>query len=135
MPDMLGQGSAWLEDQRHKHLSRPVVYQRGEESIELAATIGRTEFEQVDQSGLVNKIESRDFLVRRSDLILDGAPSLPKAGDRIREVNSEHVFIYEVMSPLGGPSGGEPPFRYSDPDRHTLRIHTKHVGTASGGGN
>ena len=126
MPDMLGQGSTWLEDQRHKHLSRPVVYQRGEESIELAATIGRTEFEQVDQSGLVNKIESRDFLVRRSDLILAGAPSLPKSGDRIREMSGEQVFIYEVMSPLGG---NETPFRYSDPNRHTLRIHTKHVGT------
>lgn len=126
MPDMLGQGSTWLEDQRHKHLSRPVVYQRGEESIELSATIGRTEFEQVDQSGLVNKIESRDFLVRRSDLILAGAPSLPKSGDRIREESGEQVFIYEVMSPLGG---NEPPFRYSDPNRHTLRIHTKHIGT------
>jgi hypothetical protein len=126
MPDMLGQGSAWLEDQRHKHLSRSVVYQRGEESIELAATIGRTEFEQVDQSGMVNKIESRDFLVRRSDLILGGAPSLPKPGDRIRETSDEQIFIYEVMSPLGG---NEPPFRYSDPNRHTLRIHTKHVGT------
>lgn len=131
MPDMLGQGSKWLEDQRHKHLSRPVVYQRGEESIELSATVGRTEFEQVDQSGMVNKIESRDFLVRRSDLILDGAPSLPKAGDRIRETSGNEVFIYEVMSPLGG---NEPPFRYSDPNRHTLRIHTKHVGTVPGGG-
>ena len=36
--------------------------------------------------------------------------------------------LYEVMAP-----GGEPPFRYSDPYRRTLRIHTKHVGRAPGG--
>jgi hypothetical protein len=34
------------------------------------------------------------------------------------------VLVYEVNAP-----GGEPPFRFSDPDRRTLRIHTKHIGT------
>lgn len=127
MPDMLAQGSAWLEDQRHAHLTRPVVYERGGETLELLATIGRTLFEQVDASGgVVQKLESRDFLLRTSDLILGGRPTLPKSGDRIRETSGEQVFVYEVMTPLGG---NEPPFRYSDPNRRTLRVHTKHIGT------
>lgn len=127
MPDMLAQGLAWLEDQRHAHLTRQVVYERGGETIEVLATIGRTLFEQVDASGgVVQKFESRDFLVRASDLVLGGRPTLPKSGDRIRETSGEQVVVYEVLTPLGG---NEPPYRYSDPNRRTLRIHTKHIGT------
>jgi len=122
--DLLERGSAWLEDQRTRHLSRTVTYLRGGDSIDVAATIGRTEFEQVDEYGAVHKMESRDFLVLTTDLVLDGVQTLPKAGDRIREADGGRTFVYEVMAP-----GNEPPFRYSDPYRRTLRIHTKHVGT------
>ncbi|GJQ27312.1 MAG: hypothetical protein HBSAPP02_23440 [Phycisphaerae bacterium] len=101
-----------------------VTYQRGNQSVELAATIGRTEFEQADHFGVIHRTQSRDFLVRAADLVLGGEPALPVAGDRIREGDGEKTFVYEVMAP-----GGEPPFRYSDPYRRTLRIHTKHVTT------
>lgn len=124
MPDMLEQGLAWLDDQRHRHMSRTVVYQRGTDAVELAATTGRTEFEQVDEHGTVIKLQSRDFLVRTADLELAGARTLPQAGDRVRETVGVQTFVYEVMAP-----GGEPPWRYSDPYRKALRIHTKHVGT------
>lgn len=124
MTDVLDKGSAWLEDQRTRHMTRMVVYQRGGDSMELAATIGRTEFEQADEFGVIHKIESRDYLVRTAELVLAGVQTLPKAGDRIRESDGAKTFIYEVMAP-----GNEPPYRYSDPYRRTLRIHTKHVGT------
>jgi hypothetical protein len=124
VPDLLEQGAAWLEDQRHKHMTRTVVYERGTDSVELAATVGRTEFEQADDYGTVHRLESRDYLVRTIDLVLAGEATLPKAGDRIREADGEQTFICEVMAP-----GTEPPFRYSDPYRKTLRIHTKHVAT------
>ena len=124
MTDLLEQGAAWLEDQRHQHMTRTVYYERGIESIGLAATIGRTEFEQVDEYGIVHKIESRDFLVRTADLAFGGKPILPQTGDRIRESRGMQVFVYEVMAP-----GAEPPFRYSDLYRKTLRIHTKHAST------
>jgi hypothetical protein len=126
MPDLLETGSAFLDDQRHQHMTRTVTYQRGADSVELAATIGRTEFEQADDYGVVHKIESRDFLVRTADLVLASEQTLPKAGDRIRETEGSQTFVYEVMAP-----GTEPPFRYSDPYRKTLRIHTKQVGTES----
>jgi len=122
--DLLERGSAWLEDQRTRHLSRTVTYLRGGDSVDLPATIGRTVFEQADEYGAVHKLKSRDFLVLTTDLVLDGVQTLPKAGDRIREPDGGRTFVYEVMAP-----GNEPPFRYSDPYRRTLRIHTKHVGT------
>ena len=124
MADVLAQGSAWLEDQRHKHMTRTVVYERGTDSVELAATVGRTEFEQADEYGTVHRIESRDYLVRTTDLVLATTQTLPKAGDRIRETDGEQTFVYEVMAP-----GTERPFRYSDPYRKTLRIHTKLIDT------
>ncbi|MCK6485459.1 MAG: hypothetical protein L6R00_15130 [Phycisphaerae bacterium] len=124
MTDVLERGSAWLEDQRNRHMTRMVTYQRGGESAELAATIGRTEFEQADEFGVIHRIESRDYLVLTADLMLAGVQTLPKAGDRVRETDGAKTFVYEVMAP-----GSKPPFRYSDPYRRTLRIHTKHVAT------
>lgn len=124
MADLLEQGSAFLEDQRHRHMTRPVVYRRASDEVSVSATIGRTVFEQADDRGLVSRIESRDFLVRAEDLVLAGSAVLPKAGDSVRDSQDGRTFIYEVMAP-----GGEPPFRFSDPYRRTLRIHTKHVGT------
>jgi len=124
MPDVLEKGLAWLDDQRHAHMTRTVVYQRGADAVEIAATIGRTEFEQIDEHGVVQRLQSRDFLVRTADLVLAGAPTLPKAGDRIRETAGAQTLVYEVMAP-----GNGPPWRYSDPYRKALRIHTKHVAT------
>lgn len=105
-------------------MTRMVTYQRGGDAVDVVATIGRTEFEQADEFGVIHKIESRDYLVLTADLVLAGVQTLPKAGDRIRETDGAQTFVYEVMAP-----GNEPPFRYSDPYRRTLRIHTKHVAT------
>ncbi|HPM25049.1 MAG TPA: hypothetical protein PLP66_14170 [Phycisphaerae bacterium] len=123
MPDRLEQGAAWLEDQRTRHMSRTVTYLRGDDSVDVAATIGRTEFEQADEYGVVHRTESRDFLVLTDALVLGDKAVLPQTGDRVRETAGDQIFLYEVMAP-----GGEPPYRYSDPYRRTLRIHTKHVG-------
>lgn len=124
MTDLLEKGSTWLEDQRTRHLTRLVTYQRGANSVEIKATVGRTVFEQADDFGVIQKTESRDFLALAADLVLNGERVLPKAGDHAREVQGDQVFVYEVMAP-----GTEPPFRYSDAYRQTLRIHTKHVAT------
>ncbi len=124
MTDMLEQGASWLDAQRHQHMTRSVSYARGASTVEVQATIGRTVFEQADEYGIVTKTESRDYLIRRADLVLDGQATLPKRGDQIRETDGETTFVYEVLSP-----GDEPVFRYSDPYRKALRIHTKHIAT------
>jgi hypothetical protein len=131
MADLLQRGAMFLEDQRHRHMTRPVVYQRGAESVEAQATVGRTVFEQTDQFGIVHRTESRDYLIRAADLVLAGERTLPKVGDRVRETLEDRALIYEVMAPgtaSGGGGGGEPPFRFSDPERITLRVHTKFIG-------
>ncbi|MCL2640724.1 MAG: hypothetical protein FWD53_07760 [Phycisphaerales bacterium] len=120
MTDLLQKGMAWLEDQRTKFMTQSVVYQRGEDSVEVPATIGTTTFNVDDGGGALLRIESRDYLIRAADLVLGGNAILPKRGDRIRETSGSQVFIYEVMAP-----GDEPCWRWSDGYRQTLRIHTK----------
>lgn len=122
--DVLERGSLWLEAMRHEHQTTPVTYTDGQASVVLPATIGRTEFEQLNEYGVVQMIESRDFLIRAADLSLNGQVILPSAGHRIREEDGANVFVYEVMAP-----GSQQPWRYSDPNLKTLRVHTKHVDT------
>ncbi|MCC6910377.1 MAG: hypothetical protein IT430_20775 [Phycisphaerales bacterium] len=105
-------------------MTRTITYHRGNSSVQLQATLGQTSFEQSDEYGIVQKVESRDFLVRTGDLILEGQMVLPSAGDLIRDMEAGSVFVCEVSAP-----GHEPPFRYSDPYRKALRIHTKHIAT------
>ena len=124
MADMLEQGATWLDDQRHQHMTRAVTYVRGTSTVDVQATIGRTVFEQVDEFGVVTKTESRDYLIRTADIVLNGLATLPTRGDQIRETDGTSTFVYEVLSP-----GDEPVFRYSDPYRKALRIHTKHIAT------
>jgi len=126
MGDILEQGSAWLEEQRHKYRTLAVSYHRGSDSVTVQTTIGRTVFEVDDGMGILEKIESRDFLILASDLVLAGRPALPQRGDRIKEMSGDKVYIYEVLAP-----GKEPHYRFSDLYRKTLRIHTKQVDTES----
>ncbi len=131
MADLLDMGARWLEDQRHRHMTKTVTYQRGAEAVDVQATVGRTVFEQADDlaaGGVVRRTESRDFLVRAVDLLLGGQRVLPRAGDRVRETDADtgRVFVYEVSAP--GSSSGAPVFGYADPCRCTFRIHTTLVG-------
>ena len=122
MPDLLEQGSAWLEDQRNKHMTRTVTYHRGGASVDVAATVGKTVFQLDDGAGAVLRVESRDYLILTADLMLSGQVTLPQRGDRIRELQGSTVFVHQVAS-----FGDEPAWRYSDLYRRTLRIHTKQV--------
>lgn len=122
MADLLEWASAWLDGMRAKYLARTVTYCRGEESVEVQATLGRTVFEIADAYGVVEQSESRDFLIPAADLVLGEAVTLPERGDRIRETHDGKVFVYEVMAP-----GKEPHYRFSDVYRRTLRIHTRQV--------
>lgn len=124
MADMLARGMQWLTQQRTEHMSQPVTYVRGADSVTLPATIGRTEFEIDDGQGLLQKYESRDFLVQTADLVLDGSATLPERGDLVRETQGATTYVYEVLAP-----GQERAWRYSDPYRQALRIHTKHIDT------
>jgi hypothetical protein len=122
--DLLDKGSAWLEGQRKKHATREVTYSRGVLSVVVKATIGRTLFEQDDGAGVIVRMQVRDYLIDTADLVLAGEQTLPAKGDRIAEIDAGQKHTYEVL-----PLGGEQHWRYSDPYRRTLRIHTKLIET------
>lgn len=122
MGDLLRDAETWLERKRRNFVTHLVEYSDGDDSVEVLATVGRTEFEQTDEYGLVHRLESRDFLITAADLVLKGAAVTPRTGARIREVQSGDAVIYEVLA-----TGPLPPFQYSDSQRITYRIHTKQV--------
>ncbi len=123
MTDLLRVGSDWLEGRRHDYAARAVTYRRGATSVELAATVGRTEYDVDTGHGIVERYESRDYLLRTADLVLAGESTTPEAGDRIEEVIADQTVVYGVMAPAG-----EPVWAYSDPGRLTMRVHTKQIG-------
>src|SRR3990172_1965362 len=120
MGDMLARGQAWLAAQQKTHASRSVVYRRGGRSVTLDATIGKTIREYTDGYGATIVDEARDYLVHATDLVLGGERVLPLAGDTIDEIGGSETHVYEVTA-----LGPEPAYRYSDPGRVRLRIHTK----------
>lgn len=122
--NLLERASNWLEDRRTEHATSTVTYQRGNDTVVVSASIGRTIFDVDNGFGVVERTETRDFLVLTDELVLGGARTLPERGDRVRETQGTTTFVYEVMAP-----GKEPHWRYSDPYRKALRIHTKHVST------
>ena len=124
MPDLLAFGMDWLADRLKAFAARTVVYRRGTEDVTVAAVIGRTLLKLDDGYGGVRmEWTDRDFLIRPEDLVLGGNTVLPERGDTIRETVETTTFVYEVMAP-----GKEPAWRWSDPHRQMLRIHTKQVG-------
>jgi hypothetical protein len=122
MGDLLETGLGWLADQFKAHASRDVTYQRGALEAVVRATVGRTEFELADDHGGVTRFESRDFLILAADLVLGATATLPQYGDHIVETQGALTFIYQVLD-----QDGRPLYRFSDPYRKLLRIHTKRV--------
>lgn len=124
---MLQKGVEWLDAKRKACMSSSVVYTRPSilGFVGLQATLGETVFDQVDEFGVVHRFESRDFLITAADLVLGGVVTLPVVGDRIILTMNGKVRTYEVMAP-----GDEQPYRFCDPHRVMLRIHTKFLSEA-----
>ena len=120
MTDLLQTGAAWLAAQMQKFASQSVVYVRGTQSIPLLATIGRTEFEESDAYGVVQRVVSRDYLFPASALASLTGSSRPQRDDEIHETRDGVLYRYQVIAPQG-----EPHWRYSDAYQQSLRVHTK----------
>ena len=119
---MLRKGQEWLSSKLTEHASHKVVYRRNELGAVLKATIGKSMYDQDDGEGIVTRSQVRDFLIDTQSLLLSVIGSLPRRGDTIVEIDGDTTFIFEVMA-----LGGDPPWRYSDPFRLKLRIHTKQI--------
>jgi len=129
--DFLQRGVAWLDRQRVQHLSQCVTYQRGGESIPIAATLGQTTVEITDDTGATVQSPQMDFIVSADALVLGGTIIVPKVGDRILVIASTGVagaagvaktLVYEVLSL---PDGRH--YRSCDGNGLMLRIHAKQV--------
>jgi hypothetical protein len=122
--DLLRDGLDWLDRQRERFLARTIRYRRGAREVELLATIGRTVFRLDVGMGVTQRIEARDYLISAARFADLGSFRNPERGDRISEDEDGKRHTYEVLAP-----GGEPPWRWSDPHRRGLRIHTKYLTT------
>ena len=124
MGDLLRQGSQWLAGVLKQHAASQVTYSRPptddeEEPLEseIAATLGKTDYEKLDQYGLPVGATATDFLVSATDFT--GTFGEPQVGDRI-------VFAGAVFEVLELP--GQGCWRWSDGFGNTMRIHTKRIG-------
>jgi len=118
--DLLRQGTQWLGDMLKQHASSRVTYRRDQASHEIDATFGRTEYEVEDEHGLRVGAEVIDFLVSAEAFPFEE----PEAGDQIIADGPDgQAVVYEVMD-----LAGQGRWRWSDPYRTTMRIHTKEVG-------
>jgi len=117
MQDMIAAGAAWFDDQRRKHLSVYVTYQRvgavGTSSVPV--TIGMSRWDSVDAAGQVTRYETRDYLVSVDDL-----QQPPARGDTITEVDYRgRRCVYEVSAP-----GGQAAWQWADRGQRIRRVHT-----------
>jgi hypothetical protein len=121
--DLLEQAVSWLDGMRQSHLSRAVTYQRGDDSVEVAATLGATSYDVADEAGATVEAKATDFIVAANALILGGVQVAPRVGDRIQVATAEMTLTYEVLA-----LGGTAHYRPCDPAGRLLRIHAKVIG-------
>lgn len=128
MADMLQKGAAWLAGKLRDHVSREVVYvrgagQSGEIRRTMPATVGRTRYEVTDELGGVRlEYTDRDFLIVTEEFRAGGLLEEPQEGDRVEEAVGGATLVYEVAPPPGRTA-----WRYDDPYRTMIRVHTKQI--------
>lgn len=120
---MLETGERWLADMQQRFAAQDVVYLRLLASVDVPATIGRSQFDVEDVQGGLLRVETRDYIIPADQLVLNDTPITPTAGDRIREAG----YTYEVSSP--GP--GIAVWQWDGQQRVRYRIHTKLVANPS----
>ena len=111
--NMLENGLHWLAKKQKQHVSSPVDYCRNELRHSVDATLGRTEYEIVDDHGFRITTHSIDFLINAADLDL-----IPKVGDQI--ICNE--IVHEVLE-----LGNSDCWCWCDPHSIRRRIHTKRL--------
>jgi len=122
--DLLKSGLASLSVWRKEHRGRIVTYSRGEDEVEITATVDRSRFPIVTEEGQEIDFMVRDYIVDVADLVLGDETVTPAEGDKIADEDAdEKACIYEVMAP----GTGEPAWRWTDGYRRAFRIHTKLV--------
>jgi len=118
--DLLAAGASWLAGQLKTAAGRDVTYRRNGQDVTVTATIGRSQFESQNQSGVIENWESRDYLLPLADLPFGE----PLRGDVLVEAIGGDVLEFEVAAPRGVPG-----FHFGDAFRSIVRVHTKAIET------
>ena len=122
--DQLAIGAAWLAQENARSAASDVLYVRAASSATVRAKFGQRAIEVDDGNGIFTRIESWDFIILRSELLLDDVPITPSVGDKILFGDQGTAVVYEVISPAGLPAS-----QWSDHLQLAYRIHTKYAGT------
>ena len=122
--DLMSKGMAWLGKMRRRHGSTLVVYERAGHTeaetrrLRVMAALGRS---GAEAEGSVPSLRidagDIDFLIAAADLALDGVPFEPGRDDRIILAANGGIHVYDLL-----PRDGDPPWRWSDPQKTTYRI-------------
>lgn len=97
-----------------------IVYSRPStgDSVTLRVIPGSQVFSVERDGEFIDEAKAREYLVLASELILGGSVVTPERHDLI----TQDGVAYRALA-----IGGEPHWRYSDPYRVVIRIHTKDV--------
>jgi len=117
MANILKNGIQFLADKLKSHASETVIYKRGADTVTICASFGKTDYQVQDQSGFKIGGQITDFLFQAEDLVIDRTLTVPKAGDQIQTDSA----LYEAQFI------GDGCWRYSDPFRKMIRLHTKEI--------
>ena len=119
----MSRAQAWLNSKMQTAAGVSIVYTRGAYTVDLTPWVGRTVFASNLEGNARIEWGDRDYLITAAQLILNGSVVEPAVGDRITETVGGTSMAFEAMRP----DTGEPCWRYSDPGRTLLRVHTKRV--------
>ena len=110
-------GQSWLMEQKSS-IGLTVTYSRGGDSVDITATLSRTEFEVISGDNSSSVIETHDFIIKPEDLVIGGTVTKPQPGDEITWTVDGEDRLYRVLDRPGLQN-----HRY-DALRKALRIHT-----------
>lgn len=114
--NLLAAGIDSLRDDLQRVAAEDVLYTpagAGQSALPHKAIVGKTVFAQTAPGGTAIRTETRDFI-----FAADGFEIEPRRGDRIAWSGR----VWEVQG-----VGGEPVWRWSDPQHRALRVHAKLV--------
>lgn len=126
MPNLLKSGLAWLTQTLIANASEPVVYRRGADEVEVDAVFGAKLMKISDAAGWLRvEWSDMDFCIAAASLVVCGDVVTPAEDDEVTitldDGSRETYRVYRFEQ--------EPAWRWADPHRSMVRIHTKQVGT------
>lgn len=124
---LMSRGMAFLSDRETTAAGVTVTYTRANVSATLTAVPGDQQANAVRTGqpppATTNWME-RDYLIAAAALEAAGFDGPPRLGDRITEAIDGEAVVFELTR---RPGQGAQPWRWSEADRLTYRVHTARV--------